>query len=92
MIISAWAATGLTSSAKLLREVNEVNGRARGPKVFFDGGYVIVQQALIASSLDVDSFVFAVGAVSSIADDIGPMLAAVYGGSTCFPAELSDAE
>ena len=90
--VYAWAATGLKSSAKLLREVNEINGQARGPKIYLIGECVIVEQAVLASSLDFDSFHYAVRAVCSIADDIGPMLAAVYGGSTCFPAELSDAE
>lgn len=84
----AYAAAGLRRSAKLLGEINDINLRSRSVHVVLSGHYAIVRQAMSAHGVDVESLGQAYGAVGSVAEDIGPMLAAVFGGSTPFPVEL----
>jgi Putative bacterial sensory transduction regulator len=86
--VFAHAAHGLKRTAKLLTEINEVNARSRWARVFWDHGRVIVAAELPWTAIDrpaLDQFMRSVG---TVADDIGAMLAAVYGGQTPLPPEL----
>ncbi len=86
--VFAHAAHGLKRTARLLSEINEVNTRSRWARVFWNQGTVIVAAELPWTAIDrptLDQFMRSVG---SVADDIGTMMAAVYGGRTPFPSEL----
>jgi hypothetical protein len=88
--VFAHAAFGVVGNVKALREVNELNGRTRTASVFWRGGVVIVQQVLLVDSVRVMTLGQALDSVSSVADDIGPMFAAMYDGSTPFTSEGVD--
>lgn len=50
--------------------------------VFWKDGTVIVEQSLMVETLDRPSLAHAGLAVAAIANDIGPMIASVFGGAT----------
>lgn len=80
--VFAYAATGVKRSAKLLTELNELNRSARWVTLHWYAGTVVVERALATTEVDRDSLRFALEAVVSVADEIGPMVAAVHGGGT----------
>ena len=69
-------------SAKLLTELNDINRRAQWTKVFWADGYVISEANLHWRDVDREGLERLMGATCAMCDDIGPMLAAVFGGST----------
>ncbi|HEX7353837.1 MAG TPA: YbjN domain-containing protein [Mycobacteriales bacterium] len=87
--VVAQAARGVPRTVKVLREINELNGRARAVKVFWQQGFVTVQHSLLADAVTVRSLRHAVDGVTGVADDIGPMFAALHDAETMFPAEVS---
>jgi len=88
--VFAHAAFDVVGNVKALREVNELNGRARSVRVFWRGGVVVVQQVLPVDTVGVKVLRHALDGVSSVADDIGPMFAAMYDGSTPYSSEGVD--
>jgi hypothetical protein len=93
--VRVWAiSVGQTpKSAKLMYELNDVNVRSRTAWATWSNGRVIVEQAIPLHSTTRKSLGQALRAVGSIASDIGPMIAAVYGGETPFePDEAEFAE
>jgi hypothetical protein len=78
--VFAYAAVGVTPKVRLLKELDAVAAAARAVSVFEVGGLVIVRQALLAESVDRPSLRFATSGVQHVADDIGEMVATVYGG------------
>ena len=82
----ACAAVEVKKTAKLLEEINDVNARCRMAHVYWQNGAVLVEQALFAEAVDRSSLSHAGQAVAHIANDIGPMITAVYGGRTPIPA------
>ncbi|MFZ0324909.1 MAG: YbjN domain-containing protein [Actinomycetes bacterium] len=89
--VFAHAATGIKRSAKLLAEINELNANARWAKVFWSDGIVLVSRVLDLDGADAASIGRACDAVAVVAQDVGPMMAAVYGGATPFPPEVEHA-
>ena len=85
--VFANAAYGLKCSARLLREVNDLNGRSTWARVVLQDGVVRVSAELHWAAVDRLALEQAAGAVASVADDIGALLAAVYGGHTAFPVQ-----
>lgn len=83
----AHAVVEVKKSAELLEEINDINRRCRTAHVFWDEGSVRVEQALLADVLDRGSLAHAGQSVAAIANDIGPMIVAVYGGRTPLTAE-----
>jgi hypothetical protein len=79
------AATGIRRTTKLLTELNEINNRAGTTHVVWTGGTVLVQQTLLAEGVDRVTLGHACTAVGSLAADIGPLTAAMFGGATPFP-------
>lgn len=75
----ACAAVEVKKTAKLLEEINDVNARCRMVHVYWQSGAVLVEQALFASAVDRDSLSYAGQAVAHIGNEIGPIIAAVYG-------------
>jgi hypothetical protein len=78
----ACAAVEVKKTAKLLDELNDVNARCRMAHVYWSNGAVLVEQALFADAVDRGSLAHAGHAVAHIANDLGPMIAAVFGGHT----------
>lgn len=86
--VFAHAAQGVPGTVKVLREINELTGKARAVKVFWRYGYVIVQHSLLADAVTVRSLRHALDGVNAVADDIGPMFAALYDADTLFPSQV----
>jgi T3SS (YopN, CesT) and YbjN peptide-binding chaperone 1 len=89
--VFAIAATGVSRSAKLLAEINEVNSRSRSAWATWAAGQVVVSQTLPAESVTVHALDQVCGSVVRVANDIGTMIAAVFGGATPFAAGGQDA-
>lgn len=85
--VYAHAAVGLRPSAKLLREVSELNVRSRWTKVMYADGIVRVSAVLHWTAIDRLSLAHTLVQVGEVANDVGSLLAVVYGGSTPYPAE-----
>jgi hypothetical protein len=82
--VFAFAAVGTPRNAKLLTELNDINGRCRTASVSWAGGLVIVEQVLDAKAVKRSTLRQAFVAVGCVADDIGTMIATVFGGRTPF--------
>ena len=87
----AIATTGVSRSARLLAEINQVNSRSRSSWVTWAAGQVLVSQALTGESVTAQALDQASGAVVRVASDVGGMIAAVFGGATPFRAGGQDA-
>jgi hypothetical protein len=90
--VFAHAALGVTRTAKLLTELNSVTARSRFGSVYWSCGVVVCEYALPAEAVDVDSLHGVCGLVAGQASDLGPMLAAMFGGETPFEDELVEDE
>jgi T3SS (YopN, CesT) and YbjN peptide-binding chaperone 1 len=90
--VMALAVTDVNSSAKLLREVNEVNAHARVANVWWAARDVVVECSLFAESVTVDTLEQACQHVVNVANDIGVGMAAMYDGTTPYPPLASDSE
>lgn len=82
--VFAFATVDTPRTAKLLTELNDINASCRTASVFWSGGAVIVQQAVLATALKRSTLRQAFEAVGSVADDIGSTISAVFGGRTPF--------
>ena len=82
----AFAARVPRRSLKFLAELNEINQRARSLNVYWDGESVIVEQTIHAGGLSEETLKDACRSVGSASDDIGILLAAMFGGETPYPA------
>lgn len=85
----AHAAYGLKPSAKLLRELNEIQMRSVSTSVCLSGDVAMVAQTISPIGLTQPVLAQALTAVRNVADDIGLLLASMYGGSTPLPATAS---
>jgi T3SS (YopN, CesT) and YbjN peptide-binding chaperone 1 len=97
LLVRVWAhaAYGVKATAAVLREINDFNRRTKTSYVFWADGVIVVEQTLHADGADVATLGQAWQSVSCVANDLGPLLAAVHGGATPFPAEeepASDSE
>jgi hypothetical protein len=81
--IFALAANGVSMYDGALREINEVNLHESAIKVSIDSdGMVWVMYRLLADAVTEDNLRAAIGRVIGVADRIGPLVTAVYGGET----------
>ena len=85
--VFAHAATGLRRSLKLLSELNDIERRALSVSLVFEHGNVVVAQTVSPWGLSRPVIAQALRAVGAVADDIGLLLAGVFGGATPFPVE-----
>lgn len=90
--VFAHAALEVKRTAKLLTELNSVTTRSRFGSVYWSCGVVVCEYALPAEAVDTNSLQGVCGLVAGQASDLGPMLAAVFGGQTPFQDELVDDE
>lgn len=79
------AANGLKPSLRLFTELNDIERRALSCSVVLEGDTVVVAQTLSPVGLTAPALEQALTAVAGVADDIGALLAAVYGGQTPHP-------
>jgi hypothetical protein len=86
------AAFGLKPSLRLLRELNDIQSRSLTATVQLAGDAVVVSQTVCAIGLTQPVLSQALNAVGELADEIGPLLAALFDGATPFPIEAPDPE
>jgi hypothetical protein len=85
--VAASAVTGVRPTAALLRELNEIQLRALSASVCWHDGSVVVFQTLCPVELTRPVLTQAIDAVSGVANDVGLLMAGMFGGATPFPAE-----
>jgi hypothetical protein len=90
--VFAHAACGLKPTAKVLRELNDIQNRAFSARVSLSDGCVLVSQVLSPIGISQPVLAQALQAVAGVAQDIGPLLAAMFDGCTPFPVEVSESE
>jgi len=83
--VFAHAVTDVPESARLLREINELNVASSVPTFYWSGGLVAVKHSLLAASVDCEQLRRVCGAVGTAADHVGTLMTPVYGGTTPFP-------
>jgi len=77
------AATGLKPTAKLLREINEINVAIRACRALLtDGGQLIVAAEIICESLEPGELTQIAGRVVSYAEQVGELVQLVHGTPT----------
>jgi hypothetical protein len=89
--VFAHAAIGVPGSAKVLRELNELNAASGVGTFYWVDGIVVVKHQILAASIDRKQLRRVCAAVGQAADHVGTLLAPMYGGSTPFPAVASAA-
>ncbi len=82
--VFAIAVVGVRRSAKLLAELNSVNAHLVFGRVFWVADMVMFEHTLLASSIDRETLARAARSVATVSDEVGPLLAAVFGGVTAF--------
>jgi hypothetical protein len=86
------AVEGVKRTSGLLRELNEINSCTRTTSVVWDEGVIRVTAMLHPEGLGRGSLRHALDAVTLVTNDIGPMIASVYGGTTPYEAKVSGHE
>jgi hypothetical protein len=90
--VFAHAAYGLKPTLKVLRELNDIQGRALSARVELRRDVVVVSQTLSPIGLSQPVLAQAMDAVGTVAEDIGTLLAAMFDGATPFKHEIPDSE
>lgn len=85
--VFAHAATGLRPTLRLLRELNDIERRALSASIVLERDTVVVSQTISPIGLSGAVLRQAMHCVAGVADDIGLLLAGVFGGATPFPAQ-----
>ncbi|MEJ7743020.1 MAG: hypothetical protein WKF73_10965 [Nocardioidaceae bacterium] len=88
--VMAHAVSGVACSAKLLRELNELNARSRATSVWWLEGDVTVECSMFAEDVGIGSLAAACRSVGQVANDSGIWIAAMFDGSTPYPADMVD--
>jgi hypothetical protein len=90
--VFAHAAYGLKPTLKVLREINEIQGRSLSARVELRRDVVVVSQTVSPIGLTQPVLAQAMDAVGSVADDIGTLFAVMFDGATPFRHEIPDSE
>jgi hypothetical protein len=85
--VFAHAATGIRPSLKLFTELNEIGRRALSATIVLEARTVVVSQTISPIGLTRPVLAQAMRSVAGVADDVGLLLAGMFGGATPFPAE-----
>ena len=89
--VMAHVAHGVKRTTKLLNELNDITARTRFGGVYWVPDVVVCAYAVPAAAVDREVLEMACRMVGSQADELGPMIAAVYGGRTPFePLEQAE--
>ena len=93
-MVRVWshAVIGVKPTVALLREVNEIQQRCLSTAIYWAGGQVVVSQTISPIGLTRPVLAQAMSAVGSVADDVGTLIAATFGGATPYPVEDSESE
>ena len=83
--VVAHAATGVRSTFKLLRELNEIQLSARSASIAIAGDVVIVSQTISPIGLTAPVLRQALVAVGGVADSVGMLVASVFDGRSVRP-------
>lgn len=86
--VFALAANDVPKSAKMLAELTELNLRSRWVSISWDRGAIVVDTSVHWLSVDQGAVQRALDSVTTVADEIGVMIAAVFGGTTPFSPDL----
>ena len=87
--VFAHAALGLKPTLRLFRELNDIERRALSCSVLLEGDAVVVSQTISPIGLTEPVLEQALLAVGGVAEDIGLLLAAMFGGETPYSAALA---
>lgn len=90
--VFALAAQNVPGRAAVLQEINEINGSDSAIRVALHSGAVMVDYRLFANAVSEDNLRAVIGRVLAVADRIGPVLAAVHGGTTPIAATSSSSD
>jgi hypothetical protein len=90
--VFAYAADGLKPTAALFPELNDIQLRCSPVAVMWFGGRAMVSQTISPIGLTRSVLAQAIDAVGNVADDIGVLLASMFGGSTPYPVKLPEPE
>jgi hypothetical protein len=90
--VAAHAVVGVRRTAKLLTELNDIQRRALSSAVLWSHDGVVVSQTLSPIGLTAPVLAQAMAAVGGLADEIGVLLASMFGGETPFEVEVSESE
>jgi hypothetical protein len=90
--VLAHAAYGLKATLKLLREINDIQARSLTTRIELRRDVAVVSQTLSPVGLTQPVLAQAINAVSSVADDIGTLLAVMFDGATPFKHAITDSE
>lgn len=83
--VTAHAAYDMDPSPRLWSELNEIQLSTLSAAVAWCDGTVFVSQTLDPAGVNRTSLAQAIRAVGGAADDIGPLLAGMFGGETPYP-------
>ena len=90
--VFAHAVHGLKPSLSVLRELNDIQSRSLSTSIALVHGWVTVSQTISPIALSQEVLAQAISAVGAVANDIGVLLAGVFGGTTPFPVETGAEE
>lgn len=90
--VFAQVATGLRPSLKLPRELNDIQSRTLSATLVLQGGTVLVSQTVSPVGLSQPVLAQAMHSVGGVADNVGMLLAGMYGGATPYTAEAAESE
>jgi hypothetical protein len=82
--VVARAAEGIRRSAKLLTELNDLNATARSVSTYWFANAVYVDRAVDAGGVNEETLLQACTEVGQAADNIGPLIAGLFDGTTPF--------
>lgn len=88
--VYAHAAVGVTRSVTLLSELNEVQRRSVSARVQLLDDTVVVSQVVHPYLLTESVLSQALTEVCTVANDLGPLFAAMFDGRTPYPATVPD--
>ena len=88
--VVAQAVRDVKRSARLLEELNDFNSSARSVMAYWESGCVLVETAIDAEGVNTDTLTRACAETGQGAHDIGTLIAAMYDGTTPFPAQGRD--
>ncbi|HSY14832.1 MAG TPA: hypothetical protein VK816_02515 [Jatrophihabitantaceae bacterium] len=86
--VFAYAVRGVRPSAKLLSELNSIQNSALSASIALSEGIVVVSQTISPIGLSSEVLAQAMLGVGGLADNVGVLLAGMFGGYTpCAPIE-----
>lgn len=88
--VFAVAVTDVEATPELCWEVNDLNASVSLVRLSAAAGCVFVEADLLADSLEREQLLHVCFTVGDVADHVGPLIAATFGGQTAFPADESE--